>query len=71
MRSAAITPMVATIGSSATIQPATPAPANATMVASPAVSPPSPRGIASRKTTAVSTAWAPAMIRLHEAPSAR
>ena len=36
-----------------------------------AVSPPSPLRIASTKMRLVSTAWVPAMTRLHEAPSAR
>jgi hypothetical protein len=71
MRSAATTQVVATSGSSTTIHPATPAAARAIMVASPALRPPSPRRIASRNTNAVRTAWAPTMIRLHEAPSAR
>ena len=66
-----MTQMVATIGSSTTSQPTTPAPAIAIRALSRALTPPSPRRSASRHTKPVSTAWAPAITRLHEAPSAR
>ena len=62
---------MATIGSSATIDPTTPALAMATMPTSAALSPPSPRRMARTKMRLVSIAWAPPMMRLHDAPSAR
>src|SRR6185369_7376550 len=58
-------------GSSATIHPITPLPASAIMSTSAGLRPPSPRRIESRKTALVRTACAAAMIRLHDAPSAR
>ena len=48
-----------------------PAAAIAMRIPSAAVRPPSPLRIASTKMKLVSTAWVPAMTRLHEAPSAR
>jgi hypothetical protein len=58
-------------GSSDAIQPTTPAAAIAVSSASVALSPPSPRRMARTKITVVSSACAPAMGRLHDAPSAR
>jgi hypothetical protein len=70
IRSAATTQAVATIGSSATIHPITPAPATAIMTSSVALAPPWPRRIASTKIRLVRTAWLAARMRLHDAPSA-
>ena len=48
-----------------------PAAAIAIRTRRPRLRPPSPLRIASTKMKPVSTAWVPAMTRLHEAPSAR
>ena len=53
------------------IHPITPPHAIAIMNRSPALTPPSPRRIASTKMRLVRIAWAAAMSRLQEAPSAR
>jgi hypothetical protein len=71
IRSAATTHAVAMTGSPATIHPITPPPASTIMSTSAGLRPPSPRRIESRKTALVRTACAAAMIRLHDAPSAR
>jgi hypothetical protein len=71
MRSAATTHAVAITGSPAIIQPTTPAPATAIRAISGALSPPTPHRIDRTKMRLVSTACAPAMARLQDAPSDR
>src|SRR5438128_895277 len=71
IRSVATTHAVAMTGSPATIHPIPPPPAWVIMQVSAGLGPPSQRRIESRKTALVRTTCAAAMIRLHDAPSAR
>ncbi len=70
-RSAAITQPIATIGSSATNQPATPAPASAISAASAALTPPVPSRIARATTSRFTAICTSESARLQDAPSAR